>query len=85
MIIVTRKYYQCYFIILACAAITVSGCGSSNESIVKNKDTISCSSNIPSRFAGATTSDTSFAQGSISEDGMVYIKGGGVFNGRIRQ
>jgi sulfatase modifying factor 1 len=73
----TRNYNQYWLITGGIISAIFCCCNSSNEKrVAEKKDTISCSSHIPSRFAGLTTSDTSIRQGNVSEDGMVYVRGG---------
>src|SRR3954470_21538548 len=72
-----KKNYSKYcFIAVAFISTVLHGCdASTHKHVAEGKDTMSCSSHIPARFAGATTVDTSFAQANVSEDGMVYIRG----------
>jgi formylglycine-generating enzyme required for sulfatase activity len=58
-----------YFLFISCN-------NSAKQKITENKDTVSCHSNMPSRFGAASSDSISIKQGKVSHDDMVWIPGG---------
>lgn len=70
-----------FCVLIAAAAFTAckqsGGTTTAKKEVIPAGDTVmSCTSNIPSRFAANTSADTIVASGNSSYDGMVKIPGG---------
>ena len=62
--------------LLVMASLGSCNSASDKETAQAKDSTMSCSSNMPSRFAASTDTSLAIVQGKISNNGMIYIKGG---------